>query len=348
MAETEAAPVETGPLTLGGAAASLIVTETPESDPTPALTAEPEPVEAEQPEVEADETATADDTGDETPEPVEAEEAAEGEDDGQDEHEADDEAEEPTADVYRYKADGVEHEASLGDLLRLASAGHNYQQKTQKLAAERQELETQRSALEEQVRAQFVERLTQIEQSLGVMQEPDWQELANDPHEYAQQRARWDALQTQRANVAKQRQEEFNKLQSAHQARAREAAEESQAKLLEAVPEWNDKQVANKELAAITQSVVSNYGFAAEELAQVTDHRIILALRDLSKFHEAKSKVRKIEKKVKAAPKVAKPAPRAERVDPKVRKASEAKQRMRSARSRGEQMSAAKDFLLTG
>lgn len=341
MAESEAAPL-TGPLTLGEGAASLIVQAEP--DPAPAQEAEPEAP------GEAEDTATVDDAGDEDASaPEETDDTATDADDGNDDEGEIEEVEEPAADRYRYKADGEEHEASLDDLLQLASAGHNYQRKTQALAEERNQLQAERSALEEQTRAHYVERLSQIEQALGVMQEPNWTELAQqDPQEYAIQRARWDSLQSQRANIAKERQSEAQKLEQAQRQRMQQAVEQSSAALLEAVPEWRDQKRAQADLSEITQTVASNYGFKPEELAQVTDHRIILALRDVARFHKQQSKVREVKKAVKAAPKPLKPSARPPKIDPAVKRASEAKRRMAKATSRGDAIAAGKDFLLTG
>ena len=141
----------------------------------------------------------------------------------------------------------------------------DYTRKTQSLAEERKALE--RSAAETaQLREQLSESLKRW--AVPTEAEPDWAELATKlpPQEYNLRRVQWEQRQRQK----EQARAEFHAMQD--QLRA-EAIATERNKLLEAFPEWRDEA---KFLNAAKQMAdgATVYGFSAEEVGQIADHRI--------------------------------------------------------------------------
>lgn len=225
------------------------------------------------------ETQEAEGTGNSDPEANEVEAEAETED--QDDADSDPEYEVDTAEGKR--------RVKLSELLESPMFKADYTRKTQSLAEERKALE--RSAAETaQLREQLSESLKRW--AVPTEAEPDWAELATKlpPQEYNLRRVQWEQRQRQK----EQARAEFHAMQD--QLRA-EAIATERNKLLEAFPEWRDEA---KFLSAAKQMAdgATVYGFSAEEVGQIADHRMIKVLRDAVAYRELQKAKPAIEKKV--------------------------------------------------
>ena len=69
----------------------------------------------------------------------------------------------------------------------------------------------------------------------------------------------------------------------------REHLEGEKNALLSAIPEWQDEAVADAERQEL-HSFAMSYGFSESDLAQVSDHRLMLLLRDGMKYRQGKTK----------------------------------------------------------
>lgn len=252
-----------------------------------------------------------------------AEKTEESEEDAESsgEQSADDSAEEvATDDKSEQKAEPdadpsleeVEHEGKTyklppeikGALLRQ----QDYTQKTQAVAEEKRQVD----AAKQQTQA-VASELQRTQQALAFMaqnligQEPDLALAQQDPATYL-------VLQSQH----RQRMEQFNQLQ-AHGQRLTQAQQEQQQAaqsdyrqreqqaLLKAMPDLA-KPEKFTEFRTNALSVGERYGISPQEVGAITDHRLILALRDLAKFHKQVAATGELKTKLaNVPPKAAKP-----------------------------------------
>lgn len=210
--------------------------------------------------------------------------------------------------VHKWKtADGTEYEVPESDLRAGYMRQQDYTQKTQTLAKEREQAES-----EIQKRAQqSVQTMNLYGEKLGelhlvratvahlesVLQQTNRED---DPARYA-------ALQSDLLRAQQQGREltgmlsQANQLMQAQQAELTKKAQGETAKLLAAempdfaarLPVWNKHATAT-------------YGFSPEELSQVTDPRIFRLLDDATRFRDLQNRKPEAVKKAQAAP--AKPA----------------------------------------
>ncbi len=214
-------------------------------------------------------------TGDSNPEETEVETEAE--------------TEEPEDPEFEVDLGQGKQKLKLSDLIQGNLRTADYTRKTQSLAEERKALE--RSAAETaQLRDQLSESLKRW--AVPTEAEPDWAELATKlpPQEYNLRRVQWEQRQRQK----EQARAEFHAMQD--QLRA-EAIATERNKLLEAFPEWRDEA---KFLSAAKQMAdgATVYGFSAEEVGQIADHRMIKVLKDAIAYRELQKAKPAIEKKV--------------------------------------------------
>jgi hypothetical protein len=174
----------------------------------------------------------------------------------------------------------------------------DYTRKTMALAEERKAAE--RAAAEA---SQIKQQLTEALQVWAVPaeQEPDWQALARTatPQEFNMKRVEWETRQRK----AMQAREQYRALQEQQQ---RETIATEYQRLLEVVPEWRD-ETKFKAAAAKMQEAGTTYGLSAEEIAGVTDHRLIRILHDAARYQELQKGKAAVTKKVAQAPTTLKP-----------------------------------------
>lgn len=130
----------------------------------------------------------------------------------------------------------------------------------------------------------------------------DWKELADiDPGDYAAKRMQFNErqqhLNQQLEAIQKQRDAEFSK-------HIETLTAEANKKLVEAFPEWSDKEVATKAMTELRTYGVDNYGFDQKMMDAVTDHRIFQLLTDAQKFHALKESKPEVKNMVRRAVKV--------------------------------------------
>ena len=212
--------------------------------------------EAEEPEVEA------------SPEVEEPEETQEAE------------TEEPEEAYYPVKLDGVDHEVTLGEALAGYQRQSDYTKKTQQLAQEKKQVETEVEAAkrEKMQYQQSLERLIHDQQAQQP-QEPDWDTLyESDPLEWMKQK---ELVRTQKENALELQQEHY-RMQQVKQAEQEEQMrgylQAQHQSLMGAIPEWSDPKVMQQEKNDIRNYAVS-IGYSEEEVSQVYDSRAVLAQR---------------------------------------------------------------------
>lgn len=284
--ETGAGPADTTDFSIddGDALAAAMFSDEP--DETPAAKADETPSE------EADDPENPDaDEGLSDEEKAAALEAKEAEDAEAAKIAAAKEAGEDTEQVYTVKVDGKEFEVTETELLAGYQRQQDYTQKTQAVANERREFEQQRDA-------EIVELKNALAyHALPTAKEPRPEDFAGKPEEFMQAYGQWQQKTA--------RQAEASQLLEAITAEENQRTLAREVGLLEkAIPEWADETTRNTEFAEMVKSGSERYGFTPEEIAQVTDHRLLLLLRDAAKGAALEAKPVVLKRKTEIKPKL--------------------------------------------
>jgi len=258
----------------------------------------------------------------ETQEPIpEEEEAAASSDDSLDTEDAsseeaedeqseleEDNQEEDKPQVFTVKVDGKEIEVTLDELQKGYSRTQDYTRKTQQVAEARKAAEAELQAVRAE-REQYAQLLVALDQQVKAAAEPqiDWDRLyKEDPIEYVRQREvmrenkeKAAAIQAERQRLAEiAQQEQMQQLQAVKE-------KEAQA-LLEAIPSWKDPAKAKAEKAMLVE-FGQRMGFTPQELGNIYDHRVVLALRKAALYDQMQAKRQGIKPVTNNGPKPAKP-----------------------------------------
>lgn len=292
--ETDAAP-ETPP-------AETAKVEEPAPDE---VEASPEPAEDEGETAETPDTVEEPETADEAPEPITLD---------------------PTTKV-KVKVDGEEVEVSLDEALKGYSRTADYTRKTQQAAAERKAFEAEQTAVRGE-RQKYAAYLSQLEQAIQQHSapEPDWAKLQQElkPEEFAAEFARFQIHKSemQQLRAEKERAQAAVEADNKKALDAHIAAE--QDRLLAAVPEWKDEEVAKADKAKMV-AYAERLGWSQEDLGKVADHRNFVLLRKAMLWDEQQAKKPAVQARIEKV-KTATPGPASQ---PKVvSDATKARQRL--------------------
>lgn len=250
------------------------------------------------------------DEGD-APEQAEADDVDEGEepevdeaDEAEDESEADAEDEAPAEQLFTVKVDGREQQVPLSELLRGYSGQAYIQKGMQEVAATKQEAESVYIALqsERQQLAQMVQAVQSGQVSLQPPQKPDESLLQTDPIGYLEARVKYDndvatyqQTQQQLQQVTQQQSEAQQRAYMAHLA-------QEQQKLTQVIPAFANPETAAKVKQDLIATGTEIYGYTADELRQVADHRALRVLHDAAQYRRLMSGKKAVEAPT-AAPK---------------------------------------------
>ena len=170
------------------------------------------------------------------------------------------------------------------------------------MSQQRKDFEAQQAELVKKD-AIYKELLPRMEQTLEgeLSNEPDWKSLyESDPIAYVREKDVWN----EKKEKFKAVQAEQQRLQQEHltgqQAEIQKAVEVGNQRLLEAVPEWKDADVALKEKQSIAKYAMDVLGYSQDEINQVYDYRALLGLRGAWLHHQTGKAIKK--KPVEKAP----------------------------------------------
>ena len=246
------------------------------------------------------------------------EEAPESEEEGQAEEETEEEvAEEEEYEVvaeedlkYTIKVDGEELEVGIDELKNGYQRQADYTRKSQALAEQRKETEaiqSERMQLEQE-RQMYANGLQMLQEQqsakLNDFENTDWTTLKEeDPYAYMLKKDEYRDAQEKAANVVQQQQLiQQEQAQEVQKARAHFVQQEYN-RLVDALPEWNDKDSTIKK---DIQEYATSVGFRPEEINQLADHRSVLVIKKAMEFDKLTKKVAPKKKAVKKVPKVQK------------------------------------------
>jgi hypothetical protein len=227
------------------------------------------------------------------------------------EPEAEEEVEQPRKHKLTVKAeDGSDQEVEVDDeeLKKGYMMERAFRMKTAQLARERESLQSKIKAEVEPKLKEYEEKLTMAEQAIWhtlapEIQNTDWNKLAEEnPAEWAKRYQHVQNVNSKLAQIQAEKKKVEEARQQETQSQLKKAAEESVERLKEDIPGWN-----NDLYGKILKAGVEMYGFKAEEVNAITDHRAIKALHDAMQYQALKAKPLVEKRQTPSAPKVVKP-----------------------------------------
>ena len=244
------------------------------------------------------------------------EEAPEEEGQAEEETEEEVEEEEETEIVaeedlkYTIKVDGEELEVGIEELKNGYQRQADYTRKSQALAEQRKETEQIQSERQrlEQERQMYANGLQMLqEQQNAKLQEfnsVDWDTLkTEDPYAYMIKKEEFRDAQEKVQNVVQQQQYVQQEQMQQQQAAKAEFVRAEYARLVEALPEWENKDSTIKK---DIREYAATVGFRPEEIDQLADHRSVLVIKKAMEYDKLTKKVAPKKKAVKKVPKVQK------------------------------------------
>lgn len=198
---------------------------------------------------------------------------------------------------------GEKTKVPLSELIRGYSREADYTRKTQALAEFRRAEEARLDAEAQRVATVYGRKLEALELALREMepQEPDWDTLRReDPAEFAAQFAEHQRHRERKAAVQAERARVQQELAEAQERRLAAVLETERAKLIEAIPEWQDPAVASEGKKRLADYATRTYGYTPEDLSQVYDHRLMVILDKARRYDELQVKGEGLKGKAKA------------------------------------------------
>jgi len=187
------------------------------------------------------------------------------------------------------KVDGKEERWTLDQLKQSAAGQAAINKRFQEAAEARKQIEQQASALQQQ-QQQVLQMYQQAQQNGVTAPIPPSRELfESDPIGYMEEKLKYDEA---KAGYDQQMYQvhEMQQRQSQQQAQAHQSYLQEQAEILKQhIPEIADPEKGGK-LKDDLMQVGIDYGFTAEEMANVSDARYVRALNDARKYRALVSK----------------------------------------------------------
>jgi len=214
--------------------------------------------------------------------------------------------------LFKTKVDGEEGTVSLTQLIKERQLEGHLNKKNMEVAEKEKALQAK---LDEQSNS-YTEKLQQADDYLTIAateltkeyQEINWAELrADDPAEYAAKITDYNARQASINQSYQDLQTQRQEQQATAQEGLSAVAAEEKAKLLTALPEWNNQETAAKDWGDMLV-YGSDYGLSSAEMNGVVDHRIVLMMRKAMMFDNMQKETPSITKRVRKTPKLAKPS----------------------------------------
>jgi hypothetical protein len=211
---------------------------------------------------------------------------------------------------YTIKVDGEEFDVGIDELKSGYQRQADYTRKSQALAEQRKETENIQSERQqlEQERQMYANGLQMLqEQQTAKLQNfdgVDWDTLKQeDPYAYMIKKDEYRDAQERASNVEQQRVLIQQEQQTAAKQVRGQFIQQEYARLVDALPEWNDKDSTIKK---DIQEYATSVGFRPEEINQLADHRSVLVIKKAMEFDKLTKKVAPKKKAVKKVPKVQK------------------------------------------
>ena len=241
-----------------------------------------------------------DDQGEELEAVAESDDDVEASDEDYDDDQIDDEdlveAEAEDTNLIPVKVDGKEQMWTLDQLKQSAAGQAAINKRFQEAAEARKQIEQANAALAQQ-QQQLVQLYQQAQQGgLQAPTPPSRELFESDPIGYMEEKLKYDEAKAgydqNLYQMQQVQQQTVQQQQQAHQSYLQEQAEI----LRQHIPEIADPEKGEK-LKGDLMQVGMDYGFTAEEMAQVSDARYVRALNDARKYRALVSKRKQAQQK---------------------------------------------------
>jgi hypothetical protein len=222
---------------------------------------------------------------------------------------------------------------SVAELKRNNLFQRDYTRKTTELKTEREAFAQQKSQLDQNAQSLAQQRDFILSVAQKFIPQPPSRELLNsDPLAFMQAKADYEERMQVFNQLAYQQQAERGR-QTEQQAEAStQLRQEESRRLLEAIPEFKDRNVYQSFWNDAVDTMASKYGFTKTEIEETLDHRFYVAMRDLVKYHKALKQAPKVRQEVEKKPQMLSGS---RRMDPKAKTSREAQQRAENLRKSG-------------
>jgi hypothetical protein len=217
--------------------------------------------------------------------------------------------------VFNRKIDGQSSRTTPADLMKIGQTWEAAEKRLNEAKEKSKAMLQEATHKSEQIQEQFAvaaNLIQAIEENLSKeTKSVDWAKLReDDPAEYS---ARQIEIGEKRKSIEKMKQdarEQYQRSVQANQEQSQQAMQQHLIKeqeiLLQKLPEWKSDEVAKTEKSKIADYLIKE-GFAKEDLAHATDHRLIIMARKAMLYEQGQDKNKVLEKKVLRVPKVIKP-----------------------------------------
>ena len=254
-----------------------------------------------QPEPEEQPAEVEEDSYDEEQEVEEPEQDDEVEEDYEEDAEEEADSEEP--DTFTVKVDGVEQRVTLEDLKQGYSGQQYVQQGMQQVAEMRKQFEQiAGDFLNEREQAKAIFAQVQNMQIPSAPVAPSEESFSSDPIGYMEAKMKYDREANEyQQKVAEIQQALEGNSQAEQQARNAYLQREMET-LKQAIPDFADPEKAQNLRNSMFQVSQETYGFDPQEIAAITDSRVLRVLHDAIQFRAAQGGKEQAIKKAKAKP----------------------------------------------
>ena len=195
-------------------------------------------------------------------------------------------------------------EITVEELKRGNLRQRDYTRKTQELAEARKELEANYEEIQRE-RAQYAQMLPALQERLQqpVEQEPDWDTLYDtDPTMAAKAERQWRKQQEERAAQLQAVVAERQRMMGLEQQRLEQMQaryfEEQRELLPELIPEWRDSSVASKEAKDIRGFLLKE-GFSEQDVNGLTNATLVKLARKAMLYDQGQTRATEAKKKPK-------------------------------------------------
>jgi hypothetical protein len=220
---------------------------------------------------------------------------------------------------------------TVAELKRGYGREADYTRKTQDLAEQKKTFESRQAQLSqhEQFFTEAAEHAIRVARAF-MPKPPDASLRESDPVEYFLQKDRYDRAEAHVRTLENARKAQADRAAHEEGQLIRDHLAGQQKLLLDKVPEFRSEKARRAfwdEALAVGQA---HYGYSAEEMSHVHDHRLMMVLRDALAYRRLQASKPKAEAKVKEAPPVAQPAKRPTRNEREAQRFNEQVGRLRT------------------
>lgn len=226
---------------------------------------------------------------------------------------------------------------SVQDLKRGYLSQASFTRGTQENAKEREALASQKAETEQYARTLQQHRDFLLQASQQFIPQPpdkallDQNSASFNPIAYFQQKEDYDNRVAILTNLQQQAQQEQDRVAKEQNGQKQKQRAEEGKKLLEVMPELKKPEVYNKFWSDAVETM-AEYGFSQEELDGLIDHRFYKAMRDLSAYRKARTKLPAVKESIQKKPVLQ----GQRRMDPKEKTSREKQSRSEQLRKTGD------------